>query len=585
MEKNSIEIETMMARNNNGVYAKVKKLQYEPKTKSNIVKDKSGKILFDNEKVAERWKEYMEDLYKGEEIIDEEMYVEREEIVDEDAKGPTITYQEFKRANELNDKKATGIDDIPGEILKNLDNKTEKMLFKIISDCYEDGIVIEDFVKSKTIFLPKKGNASDCSNYRTIALISHASKILLNIVKHRLRRRVEDTIDEDQYGFRSGRGTREAILSLRQILEKRIEINENTYIAFVDLEKAFDKIDWKLLFESLKNSGLDWRDRKFILNLYKNQTTLIDVNGSKREAVIRQGVRQGCPLSPYLFNVYIESAMRELKEETRGVKVNGEQIHSIRFADDIVLMTESERDLNDMLLCLDTTLTKYKLKINAKKTKAMVISKMKNNRKITIQVRQEPVDQVNEFCYLGSLITRDNKSTKEIKKRIEMAKQAFEKKRTLLTNKNLSITSRKKFIKTYIWSILLYGCETWTMGVYEKRRLEAMEMWMWRRMTRTSWIEKKSNEVLLEEIKEKRSLMQRIMKRKIKLIGHLLRHNTFITNIIEGKMEGRRPRGRPRKMYFEDIFETMRCATYHQLKEAALDRHIWLQRQGNAFRN
>uniref|UniRef100_A0A8D8VCQ7 Reverse transcriptase domain-containing protein n=1 Tax=Cacopsylla melanoneura TaxID=428564 RepID=A0A8D8VCQ7_9HEMI len=111
---------------------------------------------------------------------------------------------------------------------------------------------------------------------------------------------------------RSGRGTREAILSLRQILEKRIEINENTYIAFVDLEKAFVKVDWKLLFESLKNAGLDWRDRKLILNLYKNQTTLIDVNGGKREAVI-----------------------------------NGEQIHSIRFADDIVLVTESEEDLNN----------------------------------------------------------------------------------------------------------------------------------------------------------------------------------------------------------------------------------------------
>ena len=83
-----------------------------------------------------------------------------------------------------------------------------------------------------------------------------------------------------------------------------------------------------------------------------------------------------------------------------------------------------------------------------------------------------------------------------------MAKHAFEKKKALLTNKNLSIRTRKKFIRTYIWSLLLYGCETWTIGKYERNRLEAMEMWLWRKMTRTRWIERKRNETILEEIGE-----------------------------------------------------------------------------------
>lgn len=205
----------------------------------------------------------------------------------------------------------------------------------------------------------------------------------------------------------------------------------------------------------------------------------------------------------------------------------------------------------------------------------LYLNRLDHNITANIRISCEPIHQVNEFCYLGSLITV-NKSTKEIRRRIAQSKQAFEKKKTLLTNKNLSITSRKKFIKTYIWSILLYGCETWAIGKYERERLEAMEMWMWRRMTRTSWIERKRNETILEEIEERRNLITSIMKRKVKLVGHLLRHNEFITNIIEGRVLGRRPRGRPWKSYFDDI---------QQLKRAATDRHDWLHRQSLAFRS
>ena len=486
---------------------------------------------------------------------------------------------------ELKDKKATGVDDIPAELLKSLDEKTRLSLFQIISDMYEHGSLPSDFTQSKTITIPKKGNVTECSNYRTLALLSHASKILLGIVKNRLKRKIDENLDEDQFGFRSKKGTREAILALRQVLERRIDLGKDTYVAFVDLEKAFDKVDWELLLTTLRKTGIDWKDRRFILNLYKCQTTMIDINGCRKKAKIRQGVRQGCPLSPYLFNLFIEVAINEVKNKTKGITINGNQIHSIRFADDIALIADSEGNITQMLNCLDTILNKFKLKINTKKTKAMVVSKDDyHNINCNIHIKNEKIQQVQEFCYLGSLITQDNRSNKEIRRRITLAKQAFEKKKNLLSNKNLSIYTRKKFIKTYIWSILLYGCETWTVGRYERERLEAMEMWLWRRMTRTKWTERKRNETIMEEIEEKRNIMTSLMRRKVKLVGHLLRHNNFITNIIEGKVAGRRPRGRPRKSYLEDIYHLMGCTSYHQLKRAAMDRDEWLHRQGAAFR-
>ncbi|VVC43630.1 Hypothetical protein CINCED_3A006507 [Cinara cedri] len=203
-----------------------------------------------------------------------------------------------------------------------------------------------------------------------------------------------------------------------------------------------------------------------------------------------------------------------MKEYTTGISINGKQFHSIRFADDIALLADSKEEMSMMLHILESSLD-------------------------------------NEVI-----------STKEIRRRITLAKYAFEKKRTLLTNKHLSIRSRKKFVKTYVWSILLYGCESWTIGKYEKNRLEAMEMWMWRKMTRTSWIEHKTNEEVLNEINEERT----IMKRTIKLIGHLLRNNEFITIIVEGKIEGKRS--------FEEIFRRMGVTSYQNLKRTASDRHV-----------
>uniref|UniRef100_A0A2S2R187 Reverse transcriptase domain-containing protein n=1 Tax=Sipha flava TaxID=143950 RepID=A0A2S2R187_9HEMI len=146
----------------------------------------------------------------------------------------------------------------------------------------------------------------------------------------------------------------------------------------------------------------------------------------------------------------IEESIKEIKVNTNGISINGQKIHSIRFADDIALMAESTVDLKLMLHCLDTTLTKFSLKINRKKTKVLVLSKSDQQNATIIIISNESIEQVKKCCYLGSLITEDNRSTKEIKRRIASAIQAYEKKRFLLTYENLSIQTRKCFIKSYI---------------------------------------------------------------------------------------------------------------------------------------
>jgi len=194
----------------------------------------------------------MEELYAGEQTVDDNVYIEREEDVNPDQREPNITRDEFDVALRcLKDKKSTGVDKIATEVLKTLYETTANQLFTIITDCYENGILPVEFIKSKTITIPKKGNANDCTNYRTITILSHASKILMNIVKDRLKEIIEEHIYENRFRFRRGRGTREAIIALRQILERRIKVDRTTYAVFIDLEKAFERIDWVLLFSKI----------------------------------------------------------------------------------------------------------------------------------------------------------------------------------------------------------------------------------------------------------------------------------------------------------------------------------------------
>ena len=111
--------------------------------------------------------------------------------------------------------------------------------------------------------------------------------------------------------------------------------------------------------------------------------------------------------------------------------------------------------------------------------------------------------------------------------RIAIAKEAFNRKMSLLTSK-LNIELKKKLVRCYVWSIALYGSETWTQRKLERKYLESFEMWCWRRMEKIKWTEKVTNEQVLEGIGEKKTLLNSILLRKSNWIGHILKINCFL---------------------------------------------------------
>ena len=145
----------------------------------------------------------------------------------------------------------------------------------------------------------------------------------------------------------------------------------------------------------------------------------------------------------------------------------------------------------------------------------MVISKQSDNPVCDILCKGERIKQVDTFKYLGFKITPDARCDREIKKGIALSKGTFTKMKSIFTNRNMKVYTKINTLKAYIWSILLYGCECWTLTKDLERRLESTEMWYIRRIMRISWTEKKSNEEVMEMAEYKRSLLKTIIKRQL----------------------------------------------------------------------
>jgi hypothetical protein len=177
---------------------------------------------------------------------------------------------------------------------------------------------------------------------------------------------------------------------------------------------------------------------------------------------------------------------------------------------------------------------RYGMEMNVGKTKVMRISRQPSPMKIMIDQKQ--LENVEYFNYLGRMITNDARCTREIKARIAMAKAAFNKK-NLFTSK-LDLNLRKKLVKCYIWSIALYGAETWRLWKIDQTYLESFEIWCWRRMQKISWTDRVRNEEVLHRVKEERNILHTIRRRKANWIGHILRKNCLLKHVIEGNLEG-----------------------------------------------
>ena len=210
----------------------------ERHAKMGSIKDRNGMDLTEAEDIKKRWQEYTEELYE-------------KDLHDPDNQDGVITHLESDilkcevkwALGSITKSKVSGGDGIPVELLQILKDDALKVLHSIWQQIWKTQQWPQDWKRSAFIPIPKKGNAKECSNYCTSALISHANKVMLKILQARLQQYVNHELPDVQTSFRKGRGTRDPVANICWIMEKAREFQKNIYFCFIDYAKAFDCVD------------------------------------------------------------------------------------------------------------------------------------------------------------------------------------------------------------------------------------------------------------------------------------------------------------------------------------------------------
>ena len=266
--------------------------------------------------------------------------------------------------------------------------------------------------------------------------------------------------------------------------------------------------------------------------------------------------------------------MDVFQECDTGISVQGEKISNLRFADDIDLIEETRDQLQQNVQLLSENAKKAGLKINIDKTKTMVFGQQNIDRELMVDNKQ--IENVQEFTYLGSILTWDNSSSKDIRTRIAKAKGIMAGFNNVWRSKAVRYKTKLSILRTCVLSVALYACETWTFKKDDRNKLLAFEMYCYRRILRLSWTERITNLVVRSRLNIREDIIQMIMRRKMTLFGHICRMNDKrkVKSVMLGIMDGTGRKGRPNREWLDDIRDWGQLDV-HSLSIVAQNREGW----------
>ena len=227
-----------------------------------------------------------------------------------------------------------------------------------------------------------------------------------------------------------------------------------------------------------------------------------------------------------------------LEEAQAGIKIAGRNINNLRHADNITLMAESEKELKSLLMKEESE--KAGLTLNIQKTKIMASGPV-----TSWQIDRETVVTVRDFTFWGSKITdADGDCSHEIRRRLLLGRNVMTNLDSILKSRDITLPTKVCLVKPMVFPVITYGCESWTLKKAECPRIDAFELWCWRRLLRVPWTARRSNQSILKEISPEYSLKGLMLKLKLQYFGHLMqRTDSLLKILILGKIEGRRRRG------------------------------------------
>ena len=211
-----------------------------------------------------------------------------------------------------------------------------------------------------------------------------------------------------------------------------------------------------------------------------------------------------------------------LEETQAGIKIAGRNINNLRYSDDTTLMAENEEELKSLLMKVKEESEKVVLKLNIQKTKIMASGPITSWEK-----DGETVETVSDFIFLGSKITADDDCSHEIKRCLLFGRKVMANPDSILKSRDITLPTKVHVVKAMVFPVVMYGCESWTVKKAERRRIDAFELWCWRRVLRVPWTARRSNQSILK-ISLGCSFEGMMLKLKLQYFGHLSEELTHL---------------------------------------------------------
>ena len=553
------------------------------------VKDGNGRLLKGGD-ARKRWAEYFEELLNVEEEREADIVAVGgvEVPVMGEMNRREITKGEVERAlKDTKAGKAPGVDGVRAEMLKEGGVPVVEWLVRMFNICFVLSIVPVDWVGACIVPLYKgKGDVYECGNSRGISLLSVVGKVYGRVLINRIRDKTEGVIAEVQGGFRRGRGCTDQTFAVRQICEKYIAKGKDVYFAFLDLEKAYDRVDREAMWKMLRIYGMGGRLLQAVESMYAGSKACVRVGSEVSEwFTVRVGLRQGCVMSPWLFNIYIDGVVREVNARVlgRGLKLldgneNNWEINQLLFADDTVVVADSEEKLGQLVTEFGRVCKRRKLRVNVGKSKVMRCTRNELGARLNVSLDGEALEEVDQFKYLGSVIAANGGVEADVSHRVSEGCKVLGAVNGVVRNRGLGMNVKRVLYERVIVPTVTYGSESWGMKERERRKLNVFEMRCLRSMCGVSRLDRLRNEEVRERTGVREELADRVDKNVLRWFGHVERMDDerLLKRVVNARVDGRGARGRPRFGWIDGVKKALKDRMdVGEARERARNRNEW----------